>query len=74
MLLAFWVFGFISPSIDDHDYKESSATFILNVLLFYLFGPVLIGMRMCVGDFDFFYVESSVRNFNTCSFATNSNL
>jgi hypothetical protein len=51
MLLGFWVFGFICPSIDDHDYKESSAAIIFNVLFYFLFGPVLIRMCKCVGWF-----------------------
>ena len=51
MLLGFWVFGFICPSIDDHDYKESSAAIIFNVLFYFLFGPVLIRMCKCVGGF-----------------------
>jgi hypothetical protein len=48
--------------------------------MFYYFfflggGPVLIGMCMCFGDFDFcFYVKSSVTINNTFSFVTNSNL
>jgi hypothetical protein len=77
MWLGFWVLGFICPSIDDLDYKESSATIIFYVLLFFFFGggPVLIGMCMCFGDFDFcFYVKSSVTINNTFSFVTNSNL